>query len=48
VAVIRAGELIRFDDPRATQLRPGDRLVCLAGRERPGKAEDPEGADAPM
>jgi voltage-gated potassium channel len=46
VAVVRGGELIRFDDPRATELRPGDRLVCLAGRPRKGKAEDPEGAEA--
>jgi voltage-gated potassium channel len=44
VAVIRAGELIRFDDPRAETLRPGDRLVCLAGRQRKGKAENPDGA----
>ena len=33
VAVIRDGELIRFDDPRAATLRPGDRLVCLASRD---------------
>jgi voltage-gated potassium channel len=46
VAVVRGGELIRFDDPRAGQLRPGDRLVCLAGRPTPGKAEDPDGATA--
>jgi voltage-gated potassium channel len=46
VAVVRGGELIRFDDPRAGRLRPGDRLVCLAGRPRKGKAEDPEGAAA--
>ena len=44
VAVVRAGELIRFDDPRAEELRPGDRLVCLAGRPGKGKAEDPDGA----
>jgi voltage-gated potassium channel len=47
VAVVRAGELIRFDDPRAEQFHPGDRLVCLAGRAKKGKAEDPEGAAAP-
>ena len=46
VAVVRDGDLIRFDDPRAERLRPGDRLVCLAGRPRKGKAEDPEGAAA--
>jgi voltage-gated potassium channel len=46
VAVIRGGELIRFDDPRAERLHPGDRLVCLAGRPQKGKAEDPEGAAA--
>ena len=32
VAVVRDDELIRFDDPRASALRPGDRLVCLASR----------------
>ena len=32
VAVIRGGELIRFDDPRAAELRSGDRLVCLCSR----------------
>ena len=46
IAVIRDGELIRFDDPRAERLHPGDRLVCLAGRASKGKAEDPEGAAA--
>jgi voltage-gated potassium channel len=35
VAVVRDGELIRFDDPRADRIHPGDRLVCLAGRPRP-------------
>jgi voltage-gated potassium channel len=29
VAVIRDGELLRFDDPGAQQVREGDRLVCL-------------------
>jgi voltage-gated potassium channel len=29
VAVIRDGELIRFDDPRAERVAPGDRVVCL-------------------
>ncbi len=46
VAVVRGGELIRFDDPRAETLHPGDRLVCLAGRASKGKAEDPEGTAA--
>jgi voltage-gated potassium channel len=35
VAVVRDGELIRFDDPRAGRIHPGDRLVCLAGRPQP-------------
>ena len=29
VAVVRDGELLRFDDERAAQLRAGDRVVCL-------------------
>jgi voltage-gated potassium channel len=29
VAVVRGDEVIRFDDPRAAQLEPGDRVVCL-------------------
>jgi voltage-gated potassium channel len=29
LAVIRAGELLRFDDPRATELRSGDRVIEL-------------------
>jgi len=33
VAVIRDDELIRFDDPRAAELRSGDRLVCLCSRD---------------
>ena len=32
VAVIRGEDLIRFDDPRAAELRSGDRVVCLCGR----------------
>ena len=32
VAVIRGDELIRFDDPRAAELRSGDRVVCLCSR----------------
>ena len=46
MAVIRGEELIRFDDPRAAELKPGDRLVCLAGRSSPGKAEAPEAVEA--
>jgi voltage-gated potassium channel len=44
VAVVRGGELIRFDDPRAARLHAGDRLVCLTGRPATGQAEDPERA----
>ena len=29
LAVIRGGELLRFDDPRATELRSGDRVIEL-------------------
>lgn len=29
VAVVRDGELLRFDDERASELRAGDRAVCL-------------------
>jgi voltage-gated potassium channel len=32
IAVVRGEEVIRFDDPRAAELRAGDRLVCLASR----------------
>jgi voltage-gated potassium channel len=29
IAVVRDDEVLRFDDPRAAELRAGDRLVCL-------------------
>jgi voltage-gated potassium channel len=29
IAVVRDGEVLRFDDPRAAELRPGDRVLCL-------------------
>jgi voltage-gated potassium channel len=29
IAVVRGEEVLRFDDPRAAVLEPGDRLVCL-------------------
>ncbi len=29
VAVVRAGEVLRFDDPRAAQLQPGDSIVMV-------------------
>jgi voltage-gated potassium channel len=29
IAVVRGDEVLRFDDPRAARLEPGDRLVCL-------------------
>lgn len=32
VAISRDSEMIRFDDPRATPLQEGDRVVCLCGR----------------
>ncbi|MDQ3644639.1 MAG: potassium channel family protein [Actinomycetota bacterium] len=32
IAVIRADELIRFDDPRAAELRSGDRVVCVCSQ----------------
>ncbi len=32
VAVIRGGEMIRFDDPRAAELRSGDRVVCVCSQ----------------
>ena len=31
LAVVRDGELIRFDDERASELRAGDRVVELRG-----------------
>ncbi len=33
VAVIRAGTLLRFDDPRAATVQPGDRIVYLCNRD---------------
>jgi voltage-gated potassium channel len=32
VAVVRDGSLLRFDDPRASELRPGDSVVVVVGR----------------
>lgn len=32
VAVVRGGEMIRFDDPRAAELSSGDRVVCLCSQ----------------
>jgi voltage-gated potassium channel len=29
IAVVRGDEVLRFDDERASELQPGDRLVCL-------------------
>ena len=29
IAVVRGDEVMRFDDPRAAELRAGDRVVCL-------------------
>ena len=34
VGVIRDDELIRFDDPRANELRPGDQVVYLHSHRR--------------
>jgi voltage-gated potassium channel len=34
VAVVRDGDLLRFDDPRAAQLQPGDRIVYLINADR--------------
>lgn len=36
VGVIRGGDLIRFDDPRAGRLEIGDRVVCLCNQDTPG------------
>jgi voltage-gated potassium channel len=33
IAVVRQGEILRFDDPRAAVLEKGDRLVCLCSHE---------------
>ena len=33
VAVVRGGETLRFDDPRAATLEAGDRVVCLCSNE---------------
>ena len=39
IAIIRNGELLRFDDPAAAHLHPGDRLVYLAA-VGPGSGQD--------
>lgn len=36
VAIERGGETLRFDDPRAQSVEPGDRVIYLAAGERPG------------
>lgn len=33
VAVVRDGEMFRFDDTRASELLPGDRVICLSSEE---------------
>lgn len=38
VAVIRGEQLLRFDDPRAATVQPGDRIVYLCNREE-GRSE---------
>jgi voltage-gated potassium channel len=38
LAVVRDGELIRFDDPRITEFHPGDRVIEL--RNHPAKQKD--------
>lgn len=35
IAVVRDGTLLRFDDPRAEQLQPGDHVVCLCSHAEP-------------
>jgi voltage-gated potassium channel len=34
IAVVRGDEVMRFDDPRAAELQPGDRVVCLCSHDR--------------
>jgi voltage-gated potassium channel len=36
LAVVRAGELLRFDDPRTGKLERGDRVICLVNQDTPG------------
>jgi hypothetical protein len=33
VAVVRGGEVLRFDDPRAAELQPGDAMVEIVSRK---------------
>ena len=40
IAVIRNGETLRFDDPRADVLERGDRVVCLCSNETPSSPAD--------
>ena len=40
IAVIRGGETCRFDDPRVSELRAGDRIVTLASHAAP---HEPDG-----
>jgi voltage-gated potassium channel len=37
IAIVRDGELLRFDDPAAQELRPGDSLVLLRSHRPSGK-----------
>ena len=39
LAIVRDGELIRFNDARITELRPGDKVIEL--RSHPGTQADP-------
>ena len=31
LAIVRDGELMRFDDERVATVRKGDRVICLCG-----------------
>ena len=42
VAVVRGGELIHFDDPRAAELGEGDRVIALRGHDGGTVAHDVE------
>lgn len=40
IAVIRGGEICRFDDDRVSELRAGDRIVTLASHAAPHQPDD--------
>ena len=47
IAVLRGGEVLASDDPRATRLQPGDQLILVGSRARPASPPQANVAPAP-